>query len=96
MTFWQNLTSHLNLIPALVRAVQEFQDIGHTKESAVAKVVQIVKTCATLGEQIPVPQVAAISAIVEGIAEQVFAPPPTLVFSAPPTPPTPQPAAPPA
>jgi hypothetical protein len=74
MTFFQNLTAHLNLIPAIANAVQAFQAIGHSKESTLAKVLQIIEVSANLGETIPVPVVAAVSATVASIVEQIFSP----------------------
>jgi hypothetical protein len=72
MSFLQNLETHLSLIPAITAAIQSFQAIGHTKESAVAKIGQIIQTSAAIGEVVPVPLVGAISATVEEIAGAIF------------------------
>jgi len=88
MSFLSNLESHLNLIPTIVQAVQAFQAIGHSKETTVQKLGQIIEVTAALGEAVPIPLVAAISATVESIAEQIFnpAPVPTTSTTAKPTP----------
>lgn len=76
MTFLQTLESHLYLIPTIISAVQAFQTIGHSKETTLQKVVQIVEVSAAVGEQATVPLVSSISATVESIVEQVFNPQP--------------------
>lgn len=76
MNFLNLILAHLNLIPPIANAVQVFQNIGHSKETTIQKVGDIIKTAATVGEQIPVPVVEAISATVETVAEAVFATPP--------------------
>jgi hypothetical protein len=81
MSFLSNLESHLNLIPTIVQAVQAFQAIGHSKETTVQKIGQIIEVTAALGEAVPLPIVAAISATVESIAEQIFNPAPVATTS---------------
>jgi hypothetical protein len=81
MSFLSNLESHLNLIPTIVQAVQAFQAIGHSKETTVQKIGQIIEVTAALGEAVPLPIVAAISATVESIAEQIFNPAPAATTS---------------
>ena len=72
MSFFSNLTSHLNLIPALSAAIQEIKLIGGSKETAVQKVGQIIEVSAAVGEIVPVPIVSAVSATVEEIAQMIF------------------------
>ena len=72
MNFFQTLEAHLNLIPVITTAIQTLQQIGHTKESAVQKVGQIIETSAAVGESIPVPVVSSVSALVEDIAQAIF------------------------
>lgn len=77
MSFLQTLESHLNLIPVISAAIQEFKAIGASKETTVVKIGQIVEVSAALGEQVPVPLVASISATVETFAEAIFGTNPT-------------------
>jgi hypothetical protein len=72
MSWLTTLTQHLNLVPAIVSAVQSFQAIGHTKESTVQKVGQIIQVAASVGEVVPIPQVMAVSSLVDTIAQGVF------------------------
>lgn len=83
MNFLQSLSTHLGLVPVIVQAVQAFQLIGHSKESTVLKIGQIIEVSAAVGEQVPVPMVASISTLVEGIAQQIFNPPAAQIHTAP-------------
>lgn len=74
MTFLQQLESHLNLIPVIVAAVQAFQQIGHSKETTIQKIGEIIQISALVGEQIPIPVVQNVSALIDSIATQVFTP----------------------
>lgn len=76
MKFLTTLASHLNLIAPIVQAIQAYQAIGHSKETVVQKVGQIIEVTAALGEAVPIPLVDAVSATVESIAQQIFSPPP--------------------
>ena len=68
MKFLQSL---LGMLPLIGPAIQGFQAIGHSKETAVQKVTQSVQLAATIGEGIPVPGVAAISTIIADIASKL-------------------------
>lgn len=72
MKFLAVLTAHLNLIPVVSAAAQEFLAIGHSKETALEKIVGAVETSALVGEQIPNGMVSAISGLVAVIVEGVF------------------------
>ena len=84
MSFLSELYAHLNLIPVIKAAIQTYQEIGHSKETTTQKLGQIIETTAALGEAVPVPVVAAISATIESIAEQIFNPPATAPAAVPP------------
>lgn len=75
MSFLSTLQANLGLIPTLVSAIQAFQEIGHSQETTVQKIGQIVEVAAAVGEVVPVPQVAAVSSLIESIAQQIFNPP---------------------
>jgi hypothetical protein len=77
MSFFSTLAEHLNLVPAISTAVQEFQSIGHSKETTLQKIQGIVDASAQVGEQVPVPVVQGVSALVQTIVDAVFGPPPT-------------------
>lgn len=77
MNFLQTLSAHLNLVPNIIQAVQAFQTIGHSKETTVQKIGQMIELSAAIGEQVPVPVVVSVSTLVESIAQQIFAPPST-------------------
>lgn len=66
------LLSHLDLIPKVAAAAQTFQQIGHSKESTVQKIVDITKGAAALGEQIPEAHVQAVSKLVDTVVSGVF------------------------
>lgn len=74
MNFLKQLESHLSLVPTIVAAVQAFQSIGHSKETTIQKIGDIIKVSAAVGEAVPIPIVAAVSGLVETIAGAVFAP----------------------
>lgn len=74
MSWLTTLQQHLDLIPSIVSGVKSLQGIGHTKESAVQNMIKIVEAAAKVGEVVPVPQVQAISTLVEAVAEAVFSP----------------------
>jgi hypothetical protein len=76
-SFLVNLEQALGLIPTIIMAVQAFKDIGHSKDTTVQKIGDIVQISAAIGEVVPIPQVQSISAIIESIATQVFTPTPT-------------------
>ena len=73
-SFLVNLEQALGLIPTIIMAVQAFKDIGHSKDTTVQKIGDIVQISAAIGEVVPIPQVQSISAIIESIATQVFTP----------------------
>lgn len=73
--FLSFINGHLGLIPTAVAAFTALQQIGHTKESALAKVTQIIEVSAALGEQIPEKHVQAVSTTIEDIAQRIFGTP---------------------
>lgn len=72
-TFLSNIQGLLGLVPVIGQAVTAFKAIGHSQATAITKINEIVQVSAAVGELIPIPQVQAISAIVESIAQQVYA-----------------------
>ena len=75
MSWLTNLTSHLSLIPVAVQAIQAFQAIGHSQESTLAKVTDIVKLSAQVGEKVPEVHVAAVSTLIESLITQIYGAP---------------------
>jgi hypothetical protein len=76
MSWLTILQQHLDLVPSIVAAVQSFATIGHSKETTIQKIEDITKVAAAVGEVVPIPQVQAISTLVETVANAVFAPAP--------------------
>jgi len=72
-----DINKGLGALPGIVQSIQAIQQTGASMESTLHKVVTIagiaVAAGASVGEEIPNPQIQAISTLVGTIVQEVFA-----------------------
>ena len=71
----KDIEAGLTAVANIGTAVTAIKATGASKESTLQKVVTIVETASAAGEAVPIPQVQAVSSMVNTIVEEVFGTP---------------------